>query len=824
MPDLFGGGGSVPNGRLTNGTTRAPGPVPVTMSQPTSQPGMRTPRDIMRARNAKEEQRRLQIEEEQRRKSAERRAAAAGVVGDENRRVRTSLHRPEDGQRQVTSETLDGRNYTSSGVAPAASSDRRSRPVASQTDQSRLQDPGQGRRTVSAQQQVTAPTAAETVNSRARAASLSQNQSRLPNSQPMATSTSRRSHTQQSQQPQQPIQSQPQSQSQQRKPTHYATATSAAKAEAPLPPPPPPPATQSSVAVQSERQSKGNAVSAFPHAFERWETLSSHWEGLTSYWIRRLEQNTEEVRREPLAQQMSRQITDLSAAGANLFHAVVELQRLRASSERKFQRWFYETRAEQERAQEVKAELEKAMRIEHQARAESEQAVEQVNREKQTADTLVSEMRRELQISKEEARRAWEELGRREQEERDRTTSLREGRTTIVGGVQVVPTQGVSGTSRYAGTTQPQDPLTPDEREQQYQYQQQQYQGGGQSGGDAGQQHYDGSQHLADADQYAQGRYNEYASRQAPDMQQTDANLTNANPPASSSSSAAAAYPSRTSATTSHAVQPSIVASSQASSSGAAAAAPFYRHTDTLIHENPPKNMTNATASSSSQIPNTLANTASPLPFNTASPSRQHRHNNSTTGGGDQETASYVASEEPFSSGVEDEGGDAAEEEEFEYELDEQGRVRIGPDGRAMYRRRRRQSRGSAIRSEDSDDYDVAEDLRREQELARRYGVGRSANANANGNSRGGDGAGQASHLNFNPQQQPLPDYFGGGGGSGAGVGGDGSGEGGGPGDANWESIERHRHLTRLSDVLEEDERSRTSPSRTSVASRGRTY
>jgi hypothetical protein len=54
---------------------------------------------------------------------------------------------------------------------------------------------------------------------------------------------------------------------------------------------------------------------------------------------------------------MPQQIKDLSAAGNNLFHAVVELQRLRASSERKFQRWFFEHRQEQERAQEREAQL-----------------------------------------------------------------------------------------------------------------------------------------------------------------------------------------------------------------------------------------------------------------------------------------------------------------------------------------------------------------------------------------------------------------------------------------------------------------------------------
>ena len=179
--------------------------------------------------------------------------------------------------------------------------------------------------------------------------------------------------------------------------------------------------------------------STFPHAFERWETLSAHWEGLTSYWLRKLDQNKDEINRDPLSQQLSRQVTDLSAAGANLFHAVVELQRLRASSERKFQRWFFETRAELERSHEMNALLEAAVEKEKQSRADAIR--DAVEREQGTskAQKQLAEMRKELSISKEEARRAWEELGRREQEERDRTLSLQSGQPTIVGGVQVVP-------------------------------------------------------------------------------------------------------------------------------------------------------------------------------------------------------------------------------------------------------------------------------------------------------------------------------------------------------------------------------------------------
>jgi hypothetical protein len=164
---------------------------------------------------------------------------------------------------------------------------------------------------------------------------------------------------------------------------------------------------------------------------------------LTSYWIRRLEQNSEELRREPLLQQLSRQVTDLSAAGANLFHAVVELQRLRQSSERKFQRWFHETRKEAERQQEIAAQLENALVSERQARATDIRRMEAILQEQETSKVtkMNEEARRELRISKDEARRAWEELGRREQEERERTAALREGQPILIGGIQVFPTQ-----------------------------------------------------------------------------------------------------------------------------------------------------------------------------------------------------------------------------------------------------------------------------------------------------------------------------------------------------------------------------------------------
>ena len=154
--------------------------------------------------------------------------------------------------------------------------------------------------------------------------------------------------------------------------------------------------------VQQQTPTKGSKTqnlqgsgSSFPHAFERWETLSSHWEGLTSFWIRRLQENSEQLKHQPFAEQMKRQITDLSAAGANLFHAVVELQRLRASSERKFQRWFFETKAEQERAREVQGELERLLRVEREGKADHASARLAVVQAAETtrAEDLVEETR-----------------------------------------------------------------------------------------------------------------------------------------------------------------------------------------------------------------------------------------------------------------------------------------------------------------------------------------------------------------------------------------------------------------------------------------------
>jgi hypothetical protein len=312
MSDLTGG-------RAANGGARTTGgPVPVTQADRSQ---IRTPQMIMNARRQRQEAEEQRKAEEERRRSAERRAQAAGVAGT------TTEPGAQRQPQAAASRPADQYVYPPSGTARAPER-------------------------VVPQSGLPQDTTAGASHTRSRTNSSTQPQPRPPQANQSATMPSADSRRP------------PPVQQHARRPSAPAGSSQAGPSTAAP--------RQSSAPASTTGQARDSASSSFPHAFERWETLSSHWEGLTSYWIRRLEQNTDEVRREPLAQQMSRQITDLSAAGANLFHAVVELQRLRASSERKFQRWFYEHRQDQERAQEREAELVKSLEREREGRLETE--------------------------------------------------------------------------------------------------------------------------------------------------------------------------------------------------------------------------------------------------------------------------------------------------------------------------------------------------------------------------------------------------------------------------------------------------------------------
>lgn len=422
---------------------------------------------------------------------------------------------------------------------------------------------------------------------------------------------------------------------------------------------------------------------------------------------------------------MSRQITDLSAAGANLFHAVVELQRLRASSERKFQRWFYEHRQEQERAQEREAQLEHSLRVEREARAEAVANMERMATEKKNAERVVQEMKRELQISKEEARRAWEELGRREQEERDRTFSLREGQPTVIGGVQVVPmAQGMGRHGSVSHRTHG--------GEEAY--------GAGPSGGQGIEQHYsyEEGQSPTDTDPFTEASRHTAPLRHEPDVPSlAQGTYVPSGAAASSSRQGGSSRPSEQSQVP----------------------APLHPHHRTTSAQQPP----------------TLATTSAPEAFYHQPEAYLH-----------QETATSIPEDE--GSYVTTHGEDTSEGEE-EYAIDEFGNYILDASGHRVPFR--------SLRERDSDEYDVQEDRRRELEHLQRYGTAAT------------DPSRYATTSTAGPSYQgqyttsDTPDY------SGAGYG------------SEWMGM-RHHHPTRLSDVMEEDERSRTSPSRASQASRGR--
>ena len=380
MSDLAGGSASAAFGRAGDGRARVPTGAASDIPAPASQ-RMRTPRDVMNERQAREARRQAEAETEAR--------------ADQQRRI--DLERQRSAGRRAAAAAAQARS--AGGRPPAV-------PAYPNPGTASGDVPGSG--------------FAESSASAMRTGGDSSRPTRGPGmqQQPAAAPIS---YTQQPQTQQRPIQGPP------------------SASQAPRGGGVPQPSSQGQPSGDGG-QPRSN-TSSFPHAFERWETLSSHWEGLTSYWIRKLEMNTEAIQRENdmSREQMSRQITDLSAAGANLFHAVVELQRLRASSERKFQRWFVDMRDKQVKDDEERQRLHNELDAERQDRADRPTAAIQAE-----LDRRYAEMRRELQISKEEARRAWEELGRREEEERNKQFTLREGHPIFVGGVQVLPMSAIS--------------------------------------------------------------------------------------------------------------------------------------------------------------------------------------------------------------------------------------------------------------------------------------------------------------------------------------------------------------------------------------------
>ncbi|TVY81055.1 hypothetical protein LSUE1_G005267 [Lachnellula suecica] len=388
MSDLTGGGPSTAagNGRGNNGTFRGQG-IPTTGSPG----GIKGPRDIMRERQAREARKRAE---------AEARDAMERERAEEEAMQLQEANRRNAERRAAAAGAAAPQRGSGEGGGQRGSGGTTGQRI---SDNSQRSDRRSGDRVPSGQQNQPL----QAVGSGGRAVGGGE-----------ATSSTRPRPTQSQQQPR-PLQSEP-------------SRSRPAQAQA----------APSIAAPANPAQGEGAGAptrSSFPHAFERWETLSAHWEGLTSYWIRRLEENSHEIEGNALSQQLSRQVTDLSAAGANLFHAVVELQRLRASSERKFQRWFFETRADIERGQEIQAMLEGQLAQERQERSAAITKAVSEEKERSDVDKKLTDMKRELAISKEEAKRAWEELGRREEAERAKIASLREGHSTLIGGVQVVP-------------------------------------------------------------------------------------------------------------------------------------------------------------------------------------------------------------------------------------------------------------------------------------------------------------------------------------------------------------------------------------------------
>lgn len=739
MSDLGGGGSTQPgaaNGRAQNGGSRA-----ASGSGPT--PQYATPREIMRQRKLRMEKKNAENEARQKEREGEetRPSGRTDVLSDT---TGNAIANPSGTDRSSHPKLAGASASTRAGaegpVSTNVSADKRP-PDRGSGGSSKANQPAVYVPATSRKDTTSAPT---TALPRQRANTVSQEQTRsVPQQQaPRAASYS----------------TQPQPRTRQ-----TSTAAVNSKEQADTSGPASAFRPQVSQDAGNGTQPRSQNASSFPHAFERWETLSSHWEGLTSYWMRRLDENSNEMNREPLNQQMARQVTDLSAAGANLFHAVVELQRLRASSERKFQRWFFETRAEQERAQEVHAGMENTLRIERQAHADAVANVARAENEKNiayqkksNADQMVKEMKRELQISKEEARRAWEELGRREQEERDRTDSLRNGEPTLVGGVQVVPMlQGAP--SRQGSSNRPstrEGPYTqganvsslPTQLESSLE-------------DDPRYTTYDPTRSETDTDPFTEGG-------------RTNPSQPSYQPPALSLSAPTSQPQPQTSNGT---TTPGQTAKGGASPSN-----------------QPVASLQAQSGSPSATASSTYLNYGPGMPVGQPAPPSFYQHEGPTLHQDTQRPRTSEADERSYVQSV-----DTLSEED--YELNDDGEIRRDFQGRPIVRR--------ALGSEDSDELDVRDQIERERMYGRSYGSGIAGVEYGSGPTDASAGRAASTYTatgNQGAQTAPV-DYSG-------------NGYGSGPG---WEAVPRNHHPTRLSDVLEEDERSRTSPSRASQTSRG---
>ena len=737
MSDLAAG---VSNGRTQNGGSRAAVPVPFAGGD-----RVRTPTDIMRERRDREARKKAESERRQREQDEEEQqriqddkplAATAGVAqsgeGTSNRRSGGAIRRSTvESTPKETSERRSGDR--GSGGSTRAN-------IAS-TTQPAVYAPSNGRAEKSS---AIAPDDGAGVSSvpqpraRPRGATLSTGQPRpvdgKPRLTPRAVSVAAPATI---------------GQKEYKDTSINATAgTSQLRLDRGTAPPGQSQPAQDSTSGSQQR----STTSSFPHAFERWETLSSHWEGLTSFWIHRLAQNKDDLDREPLNQQMARQVTDLSAAGANLFHAVVELQRLRASSERKFQRWFFETRAEQERFRENQSKFEQRIQEERSAATNAQADLSRIQKERDaaisqrmTAEVLVREKNRELSIAKEEARRAWEELGRREQEERDRTLLLKKGQATSVGGVHVVPIVQGGSTNRPATTDDP-GPGSIPSRSAAIE---------SPTDDEPGYTTYDPARSETDTDPFTEGGRVNLPQGVRPEVDRPlQSNATSQSYQQTSNTSAAAVQAART-ATSSGPQQSSTQARTTPASSAPSGG--------TYLNYRPEGSAPITTQAGSSSF---------------------YQHEGTSLHGPDFTSLQGQPriSEGDERSYVPSVGGTLSEED---YDLDENGEIQRDAQGHPILGRR-------GPGSEDSDEFDVQEQLDRERMYHRSYGSGIA-----------GVEYGSGPPAAPGRQESSAPDY------SGSGFG------------AGWEALPRHHHPTRLSDVLEEDERSRATPSRASQNSRG---
>ncbi|KAK9476216.1 hypothetical protein V1514DRAFT_197650 [Lipomyces japonicus] len=149
-----------------------------------------------------------------------------------------------------------------------------------------------------------------------------------------------------------------------------------------------------------------------------WDAICADVEGISGYWIQRLNAHETNITKKPRAAQLNTMVEGLTTTGMALLTAVVELQKRRAETNAKYAEWYEDYSQERARMAQLAQDMDEEMDHERGLRADLITQLEQATEAEANQRWMLEESRRELQAARLECRRAWAEVARLEEQQR----------------------------------------------------------------------------------------------------------------------------------------------------------------------------------------------------------------------------------------------------------------------------------------------------------------------------------------------------------------------------------------------------------------------